>query len=337
MSKLFESLNNTTIDFNDYETTELTDLEKSQIRKRISMKLKNKKPTRPKQIIAAAAVLALFSFGFAGIFYNPSVMANIPLIGAALEEYIDSNRPTLQDYKVVIGQTVGDNGIEIKLNEVLLDNGRIIISSTFGSSTVDLDKISMTPTVYINSKKIHTGSHGSIERVDDSTCISCVSVDLENINIKEMLNIKISFNDDMYYTDTGKKVKGNWDDFQFAATGQRLMSETKTIAINKKLEFDDGQEITVKDMNISPFSTLLNYSSVNGKDDISFQIEDQDGNRQLPNSSLVLSENSYNRFDEKSLENATELTIIPVRFILETGAYEPFPDKAFEVKCQAFL
>lgn len=123
----------------------------------------------------------------------------------------------------------------------------------------------------------------------------------------------------MFYTDTGKRVRGHWDDFEFAATGKRLMAETRTIVINKKLVFDDGQQITVRDLVISPFSTTLNYSSVNGKERISFEIEDQDGYRQQPNSAHVLSKNSYNRFEEKSLANATRLTITPVRFMLETG------------------
>jgi len=66
-----------------------------------------------RQVVAAAAVLALLSFGFAGVARHPSVLSNIPLIGAALEEYIDSSKPDLKDYKVVIGQTVEDKGIEI--------------------------------------------------------------------------------------------------------------------------------------------------------------------------------------------------------------------------------
>jgi len=330
MKELFESLNNVVMDLDDYEGAELTNLEKKQMKRRLAKKLKNKKPARAKHMITAAAVLALFSFGFVGIADNPSVLANIPLIGAALEEYIDSSHSSLDDYKVVIGKTVEDNGIEIKLNEVLLDNGRVVISSTFRSSTVELEKVSMTPTLYINGEKILIGSHGVMKRVDESTCISCLSLDLENINIDDMLKIKISYND-MFYTDTGKRVRGNWDDFEFAATGQRLMTKLRTIEINQKMFFEDGQEITVKDLVISPFSTTLNYSSVNGKEHISFEIEDQDGNWQQPNRAPVLSEDSYNRFEQKSLEDASRLTITPVRLILETGTYEAFPDKAFEV------
>jgi len=331
MSELFKTLNNIPVDFDDYQETKLTDLEKKQIKKRVTKKLKTRKPGSTKRMIAVAAVLAVLAFGFVGIAHNPSAVANIPLIGASLEKYIDSSRKSLEDYKVVIGKTVEDKGIEIGLNEVMLDNGRLVISSTFRSSTVDLERVSMSPTVYINGKKVLIGMHGSMKKIDDSTCISYKSVDLEGINIDKVLNIKISYND-MYYTDTGKPVGGNWDSFEFAVSGEKLMTETRTVKINKKLVFADGQEITVRDLVISPFSTTLNYSSVNGQEHISFEIEDQNGNRLRPNRARVLSKNSYNRFEEKSMENAAKLTIIPVRMNVKSGTFEAFEDKAFEVK-----
>ncbi len=103
----------------------------------------------------------------------------------------------------------------------------------------------------------------------------------------EVLKIKTSY-DDIFYADTGKPIHGNWDDSEFTATDTKLMAETKTSAINKQLSFDDGQEIVVKNIIISPFSTRLNYSSINGSDHISFDIEDQDGNKLHANRAHVL-------------------------------------------------
>ncbi len=330
MNDIFTGLNNVTIDFDDYENTELTEMEKWQLKKRIKKKLKTRPTASLKTMAATAAVLALLVFGSVGIANNTSVLANVPLIGAALEELIDSNRQSLDDYKVVIGKTVEDKGIEIRLNEVLLDNGRLVISSTFRSSNIDLDRVSMTPMVYINGRKILSGAHGSSQEVTNSTYISCSSIDLRDVKMDEVLKIKISY-DDIFYADTGKSIHGNWDDFEFTATSTKLMAETQTTGINKRLTFDDGQEIVVKNIIISPFSTTLNYSSINGSDHISFDIEDQDGNKLRANSAHVLSKNSYNRFDEKSLENATKLIITPIKLNFETGKFQAFPDKAFDV------
>lgn len=330
MNDFFETLNNVVIDCDMYQDDELTELEQKQIKKRLGRRIRRKKPFPKKAIIATAAVLAAFSLGFFTLNGNSGVWANIPLIGAALEEYIDSSRSSLDDYKVVVGKTAADSGIEIQLNEVLLDNGRLVVSSTFRSAKVDLETVSMTPTVYINGEKILIGSHGGMTRVDDTTCISCLSVDLENVDMNKMLDIKISY-DDMFYTDTGKRVQGHWDDFEFCATGRRLMAETRTIAINKQLDFEDGQHILIKDLVISPFSATLNYSSTNGKEYISFEIVDQDGDRQRPNRARVFSEESYNRYEQKSLENAEWITITPMRLELKTGVFEPYPEKAFKV------
>ena len=76
---------------------------------------------------------------------------------------------------------------------------------------------------------------------------------------------------------------------------------------------------------------MLNYSCAGGKEYISFEIEDQNGYRQQPNRAKMLSPNSYNRFDQKSLANATRVTVIPRHLILKTGNFEAYPDKAFEV------
>ena len=64
MKELFKSLNNVSIDCDDYDAGELTELEKQQMKKRIAQKLKIK-PGIARRVIAAAAVLALLSFGFA--------------------------------------------------------------------------------------------------------------------------------------------------------------------------------------------------------------------------------------------------------------------------------
>lgn len=330
MKDLFASLNDVVIDFENYEDRRLTEPEKRKIKQRLTKLLRGRQPGKTRPIVTAAALLLVFCLGFTGIAQNPGVLAHIPLIGASLEGYIHSNRSDLQDYKTVIGTTVEDNGIEIRLNEVLLDNGRLVVSNTFRSYTVDLERVSMTPTVYIDGKKIQMGSHGSMEKVDEFTCLSNLSLDLEGVDISQMLNIRLSYND-MFYTDTGKRVKGHWEDFEFSASGQKLMSETRTVVINRELHFEDGQEIVVKDLVISPFSTTLNYSSVNGSEHISFEIEDQDGNRQFANRAKVLSAESYNRFEQKSLEKARRATIIPVRLNRDTGKFEPYPDQAFEV------
>ena len=58
-------------------------------------------------------------------------LADIPIIGNALEKFVYSQEGSLSDYKTVIGDSVKDNGVKVTLNEIILDEGQLLISSTF--------------------------------------------------------------------------------------------------------------------------------------------------------------------------------------------------------------
>ena len=60
MNELFKSLNNVTIDCDDYDANELTELEKRQMKKRIARRLKNNKPGVARRVVAAAALRPCF-------------------------------------------------------------------------------------------------------------------------------------------------------------------------------------------------------------------------------------------------------------------------------------
>ncbi|MFP3822274.1 DUF4179 domain-containing protein, partial [Bacillus sp. SIMBA_008] len=64
------------------------------------------------------------------------MIADIPLIGSKMEDYVNSRGEPLKEYKTTIGQTVNDNGVEVRLDEVMIDEGQIIVNSTFKSNSV---------------------------------------------------------------------------------------------------------------------------------------------------------------------------------------------------------
>ncbi|MGF7186814.1 hypothetical protein GGQ84_002947 [Desulfitispora alkaliphila] len=215
-----------------------------------------------------------------------------------------------------------------------MDHGRIVIASTFRSQEVDLDRISMFPDVFINGKNISVGGSGSTEPIDDNTYRVFSAMNIEDTKIDQDLKIRISYNN-IFNFDTGRSLRGKWD-FQFEANGEMLMAETKTIDLNKEIKLDNGQQIIVTDLKISPFSTMLSYNMINGSEyDVFFEVEDQDGNKMRPISARTLSEKSYNRFDMPN-DNTTKLTITPmVRCGLEGEEkrrnFEVLEEHAFEV------
>ncbi len=124
----------------------------------------------------------------------------------------------------------------------MLDHGRIVVANTFHSQEVDLSRVNMFPDVFINGKRASFGGAGSQEKNDDSTYRVFSAMNIEDIDIGQALKIKIACNHIFNY-DTGRRLRGKWV-FEFEATGERLMAETKTIGIDNELRLPNGQRIT---------------------------------------------------------------------------------------------
>ena len=88
------------------------------------------------------------------------MIADIPLIGSKMEDYVNSRGEPLKEYKTTIGQTVYDNGVEVRLDEVMIDEGQIIVNSTFKSSRVNLEDSYPSPDIYINGKLLNGSGSG---------------------------------------------------------------------------------------------------------------------------------------------------------------------------------
>lgn len=82
------------------------------------------------------------------------MIADIPLIGSKMEDYVNSRGEPLKEYKTTIGQTVYDNGVEVRLDEVMIDEGQIIVNSTFKSNSVNLGGFFTAPRCLYKWKRV---------------------------------------------------------------------------------------------------------------------------------------------------------------------------------------
>lgn len=204
-----------------------------------------------------------------GIHTDIRALADIPLIGSVIEEYVNNEEDVnnkeapLDDYKTVVGQTVTDNGIKVRLNEVLLDEGRLVISSTFQSNEIKLDNIFLPfPDVYINGKEVNGGGGGGREKKqNDSTYTFFTAVNLGTVNTRGDLDIEIVYRNISMHNK--QSVKGTWR-FAFTTSGDKLLPETKEIPINQSFALENGQQIKVQNLKVTPISTKLNYQMMNG-------------------------------------------------------------------------
>lgn len=328
-------LNDVSIDFNEYGDCKLNDIEKKQMKKRIKSKIRTQHKSKRGKIIAASIIaLTVIYVGF----NNMDVLANVPIIGSVIEEYINSNNKSLKDYKTVVGQTIVDNGVSVKLNEVLIDDDEILISSTFRSDEIDWDKIiTPFPKIYINGKYAGGNGSGMSNKIDEATRSFFSRIDIKNIKLQDNLNIKVVYHniDFIKSSNSYDTLKGKWS-FEFKANKDKLLAEVKIIPINRSFKLENGQEIKIADLRITPASARINYKMLNGtKYDVHFMVHDQNGDELKPNSAHTLIEDSYVRFDTLD-ENITKLKVTPYVISGEEGEkktdyHKVLENEAFEI------
>lgn len=242
--------------------------------KRIKKLIRRRRGSAYKKLLVAAVLAISF---YLGVNSHIIALADIPLIGNILEEYVHSSKRAIADYKTVVGQTATDNGISVRLNEVLIDDGQIIISSTFRTENMVWDDQAMPRVqVYVNDQELPGGGSFTKKIVDEHTQTYFSSINAGDLDLKGDLIIKIVYSQiDIWSRDESRKppvgappgavclknmpIKGNWT-FIFKASGANLLAETKTIPLNRVVKFANGQEVTIREVILSPVSTTVNYS-----------------------------------------------------------------------------
>lgn len=291
-------------------------VEKLVVREKVAMfegkkRRKAGRTTKRSILVACGLCVTLIGSGFVST-TMAEALSNIPIIGSALEEFVYSKEDALQDYKTVIGESVEDNGMKVTLNEVILDEGQLLISSTFHTDLSDNDLAYnwfSDIEVYINGSTLSpAGGGGPVHGITHSKVNYFWTADLEDIKLQDNHQIKIVFND-LERSDAKKVIKGKWS-FEFTASGEKLMANRKTIPIDKQFTLESGQKIDVEELVLTPVSTRLNYKMENITEDLHFRFEDQNGVELQEFSAVTMGPSNYNRF--VALEDyVTKLKVIP--------------------------
>ncbi|PFD75019.1 hypothetical protein COL10_11490 [Bacillus cereus] len=320
MKDPYEMLNDIKMDENEYEEINLTHIEKKKMKKRIRKKLKTNKAHTKRNVTIVTSAAALFIMMMTVDMRR--MIADIPLIGSKMEDYVNSRGEPLKEYKTTIGQIVYDNGVEVRLDEVIIDEGQIIVNSTFKSNRINLEESHPSPDIYINGKLLNGSGTGGEKKINEYTYTFFSNKDLKDdemnpLEIRGECDIQVVYRD--IVLEQGKSTwKGEWG-FSFKASGDKLKAETRTIPIRKNFKLENGQKIEVEDLKVSPISTKLNYKMLNGtKVDVTFIGKDQDGKELKLDSGLTLSKNSYWRF-EKLEDRVTKIILTPVLTSGEEG------------------
>ncbi|MEI2341842.1 DUF4179 domain-containing protein [Priestia megaterium] len=133
MKNQYDLLNGSSVDFDEYEEIELTASEKKRIKKRLKRDIKPvRKKARP--LIAAAVLLLAVT---PVMMQNETVWASAVRISQQIGQQIEllMNKPegSLSSYKKTVNETATDQGIQVKVNEMMLDDGQVLLGLTISA------------------------------------------------------------------------------------------------------------------------------------------------------------------------------------------------------------
>ncbi|MGN0144176.1 MAG: DUF4179 domain-containing protein [Clostridium sp.] len=242
---IYEMINDAELNETDYDFEPLNDIEKIRIKKNIKNSICGNKHRYRR--VAAAIMISVIGIGALGIGTGAGAEVMMQVrenIESALN--IEKN---IDDYKTVINKSVTDNNITIQLNEVILNEKELIISTNISSDRIlgDDEFYDEDKTIYINNKKVKfTGQSGSAGKIDDKTTQSVLMYDLDTVDEKDLegdLDIKIVYS--KVSINNRKPVRGKWV-FEFKANKDMLMADTNEIKLDYSFSLDNGEKVTLE-------------------------------------------------------------------------------------------
>ena len=243
---IYDMINDGQFENENYDIEVLSDVEKKKYKTNVRKSIGGREMSRRKyKGIAAAVIFAVLGTGFLATDVGAQVMIEVSeSIGSALR--VDKN---IDDYKTVVNKCVSDSGVNIQLNEVILNKNQLIISTDISSDKKLEEYESYHPQeiVYINNKKVKiTGATGSSRNIDEYTTESVMEYDLDSLDESDLtgdIDVKIVYTNVSTFSEN--TIRGKWK-FEFKTNGDALKKDTYEKNLDYEFLLDNGQKITLE-------------------------------------------------------------------------------------------
>lgn len=190
-------------------------------------------------VVAAAVIvvgLALFGTNLSAYAYQTTQQVIYSIAGyLGIEKNLDS-------YRTVLNQTQTKDGLTVQLNEVILDQDELLVSTTTTSDQQSELGCVLSGRVYINGRAMDSGSGGSAKPLDEYTTEQVSANYLKARDFAGDLDVKIVF--DMARID-GKTKNGPWI-FEFTTNGDELAKSTVAIPLHNSFKLENGQSVVLE-------------------------------------------------------------------------------------------
>ena len=314
MSKsIYEMFNDSNIDLNFEEVETFNDIEKQNIKRNFKKKVKNNKSNK-KFKIAMVMGLSIVT-GLFGTNMGKTVLAEINIVSVDIASKLGINK-NLDEYKTVIDKSVTKNGITIKLNEVILNENELIVSTTLKSHDKKMDESDMHSfaELYINGKRIKSTASGSGKKVNEYTMEEVISYRLDDDSISGDIDVKIKYKNVLL---KGNEISGPWT-FEFKTNGDELAIDTNKIKLAYNFNLDDMSKVNLKEYTSNNIGEKIYYTKTKSKNNVNYDLmlkgTDDLGNKiEFYMSSEVYGEGVFKRdnLQEPLSKDAKILTLTP--------------------------
>jgi hypothetical protein len=275
---LLKDLNDVKLDISEFDKLPLSEYEQKRILKDVHNKIHPKKQKK-KRLGLSVAIVAACMISFT-LTIDKGIIAHMPFVGEPIEKYINQNENlNYSSYKTAIGETAENSLGKLTLNEVMLDDQRILLSATFEPADgVKFDyQTFIKPTVKVNGQEYTVTTGGQSIELNDSMFTIYNDIDLSEVITTEDVNIEVSYDTWRYHRDDEKVIEQPRT-FDVQMSQSNLLVEKKVFEMNETITLNNGEIVTIEKVVTTPMSTTVYYDLSKSKSEsIYFDIQSEDG------------------------------------------------------------
>ncbi|WP_397537803.1 hypothetical protein [Rummeliibacillus pycnus] len=254
MKSLYQIFNLIKLDTSAYDDSPLTNFEQKQIKKRLQAKIEPKRDIYKRNILSATAtcgVIATVVMLILTHFPSDSSINHSSDTTREIVEKTDILKATEDDpYTTIVNQTVKKDEGTMTVETVNIDAQNLYIKLKFKPSK-SLGEIEDAPLLFLNGEKINP-MQGTIDYSKSADKSYEINVNYTIPKVQsETLQIQLQYNN-IYLSD-----RVSWD-FDFKISTTKLIQNTKTYTINKRVNLPNKQYAYIKNVVVSPTTTTFN-------------------------------------------------------------------------------
>lgn len=318
MKDIYELLNETNIDIDEFEEAEVSQLEKAKVKRALkkSLNMEPKKKKWKKRMLAAAIITGL-STATLGLTF-PTYASNVPIIGDIFKFFDGENGglyTNYKDYSSAVNLSQESNGITVTINDAIFDGKTVTITYSIETEKDLGERPNILETFNIKGASGMTGSD-TITKMDETHYVGLMKMSITNH--EDFVDAKIKWPArTIINLETGEQIKGKWD-FAFKLNPTESVDQI----IGQQME-QAGVKLELEKLSITPMSFVIYYNQeVTDRIkeqwhevDVQLEIKDDLGNSYVGEGNGGYGINEYDlnwsATYEKLHENATKLIVTP--------------------------